>query len=230
MVPDFPEGPMDEFVWEVSPDPRPMLDRVPRAADTIRRRRLFACACARLVWHRLEARWREAVEVPERYADGLAHQADLVVGLPEKSWPTQMAEWFVHNAMLASASLRAGGFSQLTVYVASSLGGDQGEAHAPQAHRDAHARMAGLVRCVFGNPFRTVAFAPTSRTRNVVSLARAAYDERQLPSGDLEPHRLAVLADALEDAGAPGDLLAHLRSPGSHVRGCWAVDLCLGLS
>jgi pSer/pThr/pTyr-binding forkhead associated (FHA) protein len=40
---------------------------------------------------------------------------------------------------------------------------------------------------------------------------------------------LPVLADALEEAGcADADLLAHLRGPGPHVRGCWAVDLLLG--
>jgi hypothetical protein len=40
---------------------------------------------------------------------------------------------------------------------------------------------------------------------------------------------LAVLADALEDAGCDNaDLLWHLRGPGVHVRGCWVVDLLLG--
>jgi hypothetical protein len=53
---------------------------------------------------------------------------------------------------------------------------------------------------------------------------------RQFPSGELDPHRLAVLADALEEAGAPAELVEHLRSPGPHVRGCWPVDLCLGLN
>jgi hypothetical protein len=37
------------------------------------------------------------------------------------------------------------------------------------------------------------------------------------------------LADALEDAGCTdADILSHLRSPGPHVRGCWALDLLLG--
>jgi hypothetical protein len=37
--------------------------------------------------------------------------------------------------------------------------------------------------------------------------------------------------DAREDAGGDQpDLLAHLRGPGPHVRGCWAVDLLLGKS
>jgi hypothetical protein len=39
------------------------------------------------------------------------------------------------------------------------------------------------------------------------------------------------LADALEEAGCDSaDLLGHLRGPGPHVRGCWAVDLILGKS
>ena len=40
--------------------------------------------------------------------------------------------------------------------------------------------------------------------------------------------RLAVLADALEDAGASGDILEHLRDPGPHVRGCHVVDALVG--
>jgi hypothetical protein len=43
--------------------------------------------------------------------------------------------------------------------------------------------------------------------------------------------RLPILADALEEAGcAEADLLAHLRGPAPHVRGCWALDLLLGKS
>ena len=46
----------------------------------------------------------------------------------------------------------------------------------------------------------------------------------------LDPDRLAVLADALEEAGCENeDILQHLRGPGPHVRGCWVVDLVLGL-
>jgi hypothetical protein len=69
---------------------------------------------------------------------------------------------------------------------------------------------------------------PAWRTPKVASLAEAAYEQRLLPSGELDPARLAVLADALEEVGAGGDLLAHLRSRGPHVRGCWAVDLATG--
>jgi hypothetical protein len=65
----------------------------------------------------------------------------------------------------------------------------------------------------------------------VVRLAQAAYDERHLPAGTLDTGRLAVLADALEEAGCTNaDILGHLRGPGPHVRGCWPVDLCSGKS
>jgi hypothetical protein len=60
-------------------------------------------------------------------------------------------------------------------------------------------------------------------------LAGAAYEERELPGGTLDTTRLAVLADALEEAGCTDPmLLGHLRGPGPHPRGCWAVDLILG--
>jgi hypothetical protein len=89
--------------------------------------------------------------------------------------------------------------------------------------------QAAVLRDVVGNPFRPTSVAPSWLTSKVVAFAQAAYDQRELPAGTLDSSRLAVLADALEDAGCTNaDLLDHLRGPGSHVRGCWAVDLLLG--
>jgi hypothetical protein len=63
----------------------------------------------------------------------------------------------------------------------------------------------------------------------VTALATAAYEERILPAGTFDPHRLAILADALEDTGCTNEqILGHLRGPGPHVRGCWVIDLILG--
>jgi hypothetical protein len=97
---------------------------------------------------------------------------------------------------------------------------------------DELAAKCHLLRCIFGNPFRPVTIRPAWLAWNeaaVVRLARAAYGRRELPSGRLDDGRLAVLADALEEAGCTDDaVLAHLRGPGVHVRGCWAVDLLLG--
>jgi hypothetical protein len=90
-------------------------------------------------------------------------------------------------------------------------------------------QQCGLLRCIFGNPFRPVSSDPACLTPQVVALAQAAYDQRELPAGTLDGARLAVLADALEEAGCTNaDLLDRLRGPGPHVRGYWVVDLLLG--
>jgi hypothetical protein len=96
------------------------------------------------------------------------------------------------------------------------------------------AAQALLLRDIFGNPFRPITLHPAVLTWNdatVVRLAQAAYEERHMPEGTLDNGRLAVLADALEEAGCnDADILSHCRSGGEHVRGCWVVDLLLGKS
>ena len=60
------------------------------------------------------------------------------------------------------------------------------------------------------------------RDGTIPKLAEAIYQEGAFD-------RLPILADALEDAGGEaGELLEHLRGPGPHTRGCWAVDGALG--
>jgi hypothetical protein len=97
---------------------------------------------------------------------------------------------------------------------------------------DERKAQCDLVRELVGNPFSAIALSLAVLTWNnalVVRLAQAAYDERQLPSGHLDPDRLAVLADALEEAGCQDQkILGHLRQPGAvHVRGCHVVDVLL---
>jgi hypothetical protein len=106
------------------------------------------------------------------------------------------------------------------------------EQHKAAASLDA-ANALALLRDVLGNPFRPLPYlAPSLLDWNgglVRKLAQAAYDHRDLPSGHLEPSRLAVLADALEEAGvSEGGLLDHLRGAGPHVRGCHVLDILLG--
>jgi hypothetical protein len=89
--------------------------------------------------------------------------------------------------------------------------------------------QATILRDIFGNPFRPATLSPDWRTSTVSSLAQSIYDDRVMPSGLFDNQRLAVLADALEDAGCDkSEILGHLRSGGDHVRGCWVVDLVLG--
>jgi hypothetical protein len=82
--------------------------------------------------------------------------------------------------------------------------------------------QALLLRDIFGNPFRPVTLSPNWLTSRVASIVQAIYDERVFD-------RLPGLVDALEEARCTdADLVAHCRSPGPHVRGCWVVDMLLG--
>src|SRR5262249_3219048 len=92
--------------------------------------------------------------------------------------------------------------------------------------RPEKAAHAHVLRDLF-NPFRPLLLNPSLLTPTILSLAQAAYDELLLPQGHFDPQRLSVLADALEEVGAGEDLIAHLRSPGPHVRGCHVVDAVL---
>lgn len=84
--------------------------------------------------------------------------------------------------------------------------------------------QADLVREIFGNPHRPCSIHDDWKTPTVLKIARAIYQDR---AWDDMPY----LSDALEDAGCKdAALLEHCRGSCPHVRGCWAIDLLLGLS
>jgi hypothetical protein len=188
---------------------------------------LFLSACCRRVWHRLtDERGREAVEVAERYADGQATADEFrgvevraVQALTGREWEYTSEVNALRAAYGTVYQVRRYAFEAAIFAVDDAAGTDEGESTA----------QCDLLRDIFGNPFLPVFLDPAWQTPTVLALATAAYENRLLPAGTLEPARLAVLADALEDAGC-GDteILAHCRSGGEHVRGCWAVDLLLG--
>ena len=180
----------------------------------LRKVQLFACAACRLGWDDLDdPRWRQAVEVAERHADGLAKKAEL-----QKA--RQGAEAANRECVWADKPARSLAVDATKV---------AGEWAWNVLHRAVWAASLPLFRCVFGNPFRPATLAPEWLTATVESLGRAAYEERLLPSGEIDPQRLAVLSDALEEAGCTDvAILEHLRSAGPHVRGCWAVDAIAG--
>src|SRR5262245_49681236 len=247
---------MTEAEWLECTDPQSMLNLLQERASE-RKFRLFSCACVRRTWRQLrEQRSRNATEVIERYADSqvtleeldqarksawavtdeFERASDQLEGTPD--WPDQVeyaAADAVANASCGDsdrASYRTRvawvtyRVAELARYAVSAAGQTSDSPAAEEAERLVH---ANLLRDIFGYPFRTVVFNPAWRTPTVTALATAAYEERHLPAGTLDPDRLAVLADALEDAGCDNaDMLSHLRGPGTHVRGCWGVDLLLG--
>jgi hypothetical protein len=82
--------------------------------------------------------------------------------------------------------------------------------------------QARILCDVLGKHDRLPQIHPHWLTSIVVDLATAIYNDRAFD-------RLPILADALMDAGCDNEaLIAHCRSKGPHVRGCWLVDLILG--
>jgi hypothetical protein len=223
---------MTESDWLTSTNPKAMLNFLQDSGrGSVRKLRLFACACSRLVWDRLPpGDMRDAVETAERLADGLARERDRV-GYVHSLYRMTVdadrdtgANWFSSRPREDVSAYFAAllTLSEFGRPVTTSLNWEQASLTTGQQQPD-------LLRDVFGNPFRPLPIDPAWLAWNegiVKRLAEVAYQERAMPAGHLDPARLAVLADALTDAGCTDtDLIDHLRSPGPHVRGCWPVDL-----
>ena len=202
---------MTENEWQTCTDPTPMLHFL-RGRVNERKVRLFACACCRRIWYHLVhyGEW-QPVLVAEQFADGL-------VGKPA----LRTAHINAKSPASKIVTARRIPLSEIVNSTNIAYGLHQGKQEGWKS---------SILHCLFGNPFRPLAFDPVWLTPTVTSLATAAYEERALPAGELESARLAVLADALEDAGCDnGDILNHLRRQGPHVRGCQVIDSILGRS
>jgi hypothetical protein len=241
------EEPMDEQQWLASADPQAMLRRLIRGQDvwpinpydpvhsgrhplaSDRKLRLFACACCRQVWDRLtDPRSRRAVEVAEMYAD----EGEAVAKAMGKAWLYLDMEAPHEDGWVWAAGSCSDNLPRWL--------------NDPMPARDRlvpPAAQADLLRCLFGNPFRD-----SQRLRSLHHVEGKTYEftSPRLRSwlawnngtvprlaeqiyADLDWAALPVLADALEESGCvDADLLGHLRGPGPHAKGCWAIDLLLG--
>jgi hypothetical protein len=222
-----------------------MLEAV-RGLASPRKLRLFQVACVRRVWRYVTDPGSRAVaDLVERAADGPVPDAE-VSALPY-DWltddcggpgPAERHAYIVagHVGYSLLGPVHGSGFPSddwrdaesaaegAATVVAEAARLPNGDEHLP-AYRALQATeaaaQAGLLRDLFGNPFRPVAFDPRWRTADTVGLARAIYEDRAFD-------RLCLLADALMDAGCDDEqVLAHCRAVGPHVRGCWAADLVL---
>jgi hypothetical protein len=227
---------LTEKEWSEYPGPYLMLEFIKgRISD--RKLLLFGCACCRRILHLMaDERSRNAVEVCERYADGLATRqerdgaygpariaVDDTLALPNADRP-----WINHNVAAYHAGLAA------VWLLSENIASWESSTEAAKAVRGAAGRhsnadavgperfcQAVLLRDIVGNPFKPRAAGTAWRTTSMLALARSIYEERAFD-------RLPILADALDEAGCDdADMLIHCRQPGPHVRGCWVVDLLL---
>ena len=213
---------MNEQEWLAFDEPSDMLKSL-QGKMSDRKFRLFATACCRWIWELIDPDENgRFVELVEESSDQLL--GEVGIGLADKP-PFSGHVTCNHQLIGRLLQSNAGIAAYEVAFQAPRMvwGAPTGKWSRGEE------TIAKIARDVFGNPFRPITLAATHRTSTVVSLAREAYDERRLPSGKMNPQRLTLLAAALEEVRAPGELVAHLRGPGPHVRGCFAVDLCLGL-
>ena len=226
---------MTEKEWLVSNDPARMLQWVTRGRGgytpgkgiSDRKLRLFACACVRQVWSIVTERSRNAVEVAERYADGMATLQELMTAHDRASKPALDGSFEAELAWKASqqhaGALSANNALPRWFSVSTKLASLQ----------------ATLLRTIVGNPWRPVTL-PEGRkecswcggagTRRVVrttmtclpcdgrgwfattcpwltwkdgtipKMTQVIYDERMWD-------QMPMLADALEESGCRDEVI-----------------------
>jgi len=242
---------MDQKDWAMCQEPERLLEFVQRRVSE-RKVRLLHSACCRRVWDVLPGeRSRQAVEVVERYADGLEDLSTLQTAAyaANRAWAEDEMGFGAPAATAALWRLEPSYFGlasdleplEMVVCVVQQLAFEWSwvfsdgvrRRDSEAAEQDEQAIQVAIIRDVFGDPFvAQPRIDPIWRAWNngtVTRLAEQVYEDRQLPSGKLDPGLLAVVADALVDAGCNETwLLDHLLGPAEHYRGCWAVDLLTG--
>lgn len=223
---------MTEPEWLACQKLTPMMAFLRRHGNK-RKFYLAGCAAVRLVWDQVtEAVCRNCVETAERYADGEATRDELsrafrradasTPALRQAPGPRRTRADRDYAAMRGAvyAAMPDGAYeAAFSAMQEAALAGKRGHLWT---------RQCDLLRDIF-RPFRPPSFDPARATGSIMQMARGAYAERETSHGWLDPGRLAILADALEESGATSmELLDHLRDRSLHVRGCWALDMILG--
>ena len=199
---------MDEDEWLSCADPAALLNRVDPWASS-RKLLLFAVACCRglplLTTRKPDLDLVNAVEL---HADGRIAGSELRrihssrwPGLLPITEPVAKATWELLDTVVRSSEGCSFSVSSVRAFVVNAVRVYEGRA----GRASERMRQSDLVRDLFGNSFRPAALDPAWRTPAVLSLAQAAYEDRILPAGILDPDRLAVLSDALEDAGCDSE-------------------------
>jgi hypothetical protein len=205
---------MTEAEWDTASDPQAMLAFLGSSPENARQLRLFAAACSRRAWERIDAFGRAAVLVAESFADGLLGPQELRAARLACKGAGGQAAWYAAATNPAIAARNAARSAQ-----------------SPPASPSIELLVqAALLRDIFGPlPFRTIVL-DSGAIQPAVRMAQAIYEERDI-DGTLDNARLEELAETLAEAGCTNpDLLAHCRGAGRHVRGCWAIDLLRGNS
>jgi hypothetical protein len=239
---------MTEAEWLACTDPQRLLEFL-RGKGSERKLRLFTWVCCQRLGPLLvDERSRHAVQVLGRYLDGQSSRAELARANEAAPCPGQACPVLGDDSVYLYEAAGAAFCASLLDHDPVDSAADVSSytfgalAHLTKTTGKEDPLQSQHLRDMVGNPFRPLPPKRgkrrwevqlrgwlTWRDGTIPKLAQAIYEDRDLPSGHLDNHRLAILADALEDAGCDNaDILNHCRQPGVHVRGCWVVDLLLG--
>lgn len=203
---------MTEEEWKRATDPAAMLAFL-QESDKLseRKARLFAVACCRRIWHQLnDPRTRVVVEVAERFADGDATSGELAMA-GDAAWACCRSGKELLDAAEAAAQ---------EVAWMMAADGQLSNPAVSWALNDERREQATILRDLC-DPFQAVSSVFAWRTQPIVTLARHIYDDRIFDA-------MPVLGAALSDAGCTDPRILHHCGMGSHVRGCFLVDMLLG--
>jgi hypothetical protein len=210
-------------------------------SPSLRKLRLYGVATCRRFWDRLPgAEARTAVETLEAYIEGQAAWRDVVAArrIASEAYTHTAAEAFEQRPTATRLDEVHAGYYWELVDFTLNQSASHGIVEQLQSYdtgynwvvaglrRDVEAKFtdpaqSALVRCVFGGIALKAELERRHITPNGVGLARAMYDTRDFSA-------MPILADALQEVGCDNDdVLNHCRGGGSHVRGCWVVDLLL---
>src|SRR5262245_16313696 len=143
---------MTEAEWLSSADCRAMLTHLSLAASS-RKLRYYCAACCRTAWDLFpHDRYRQAVVVAERFADGLCPYSDLHLA------------WLSAYHIYADAKDNAPESLRQMVINAGRKGSRASAKSMPSGPA-----YAKLLRDIFGNPFRPVTPDPSWLTSDVVA-------------------------------------------------------------
>jgi hypothetical protein len=219
---------MNEEKWSSGTNLQELLELVKNEVRP-RKFRLFACACLRLLRDRTDdPHFRRTIVLAERFVEGDCDRESFRAAF-RRAWPNGWERARV-VALVAIDPLQRDLHSWRCLELCNEIIDLVSKKHpynyyAPSPNRNAYPlrrEQVALLREVVGDPFTPPRFDPRWRTPDVVTLAESIAQE-----GSFED--LPILADPVEEAGCDDQsLLEHLRTPGRHVLGCWALELVRG--
>jgi hypothetical protein len=183
--------------------PSEMLEAIEERRASVRKLRLFTCACDYRIWDSLKEDVRQVIAVLERLADGQASDTEL----SEAEIDPDPSIGFVRMSAIEGASSAA--------EAAAAPYPDDASGECPEflAERTAQCH---LLRDIFGNPFRPLPPRPEAIAPLAEQIYAGAWD------------KMPLLGEWLQENGYWSEGEHCLDPKNRHVKGCWVVDWVTG--